>query len=77
MTPYRLIQQERINGWNVMSGQSNHTGRWSAWAKKEPFAGESPLAEIGSEVFLEFGDSRQQAINNLAVSDLRVVNHDD
>lgn len=66
---WEWLWSEKINGWYVMSGQSRHTGRWAAWAKKTPLIKRDPLGEPG-DVYFEGGISRQNALDRLTASDL-------
>ena len=68
--PYEWIQKERYGEWQIMSGRSIHSGGiWTAWAKKGYLVERQPLAEPG-EVFIGFGEDRQDAIDRLIKNDL-------
>jgi hypothetical protein len=66
-TSYRFIQSEKLNGWNCMSGMSEISSRWTAWAKAGTMKAICPINEPG-EVYFEFGVSRDQAIERLLKS---------
>ena len=67
--PYGDILQQKYGEWSVMSGKSQHTQYWTAWAVKGALTTRDPLKEPG-EVYFSFGPTRQEAIKNLIITDL-------
>lgn len=62
------VKVETYNGWNIRSRESRKlTGCKSAvaWASKEPLTADAPLQELALELYFEFGDTPQEAVDKL------------
>lgn len=64
MSKFRLIKQEKINGWHMMSAYEPESNgyTWTAWAKKTAFVDSPPSLEEAREGYFFFGHSREEAV---------------
>jgi len=59
-------QIERIRGWQIATACARHGSKsWWAWGKMGQIQGSSPLSEPYSDVWIQYGATREEASRKL------------